>query len=274
MRIIDLDAEPFHAMRYENVTADGRRVTEILPMHRATVDNLPTGLEAIIAVSDLQGVEAVPRDGANPRLLGLAVVEELAALCKGGILPPSHGIGVFLCGDLYSAPGERGKSGDSRRVISAFAASFRWTLCVLGNHDRIGDPGSPKDFDAFRREPGIRILHGNAAQVDGLRVGGISGVITKKKRLLRETEESFAAMVRDLAAGGADVLLMHDGPDVPGTPLKGSPAIRQALETARGLLVVRGHAHWATALAELPGRVQVLSVDQRLVVLQRRESTS
>ena len=67
----------------------------------------------------------------------------------------------------------------------------------------------------------------------------------------------------------SDVLVMHDGPDVPESRHRGSPVIRQALERLRPPLVVRGHAYWKQPLVELAGGTQVLNVDGRVVVLRR-----
>jgi hypothetical protein len=71
-----------------------------------------------------------------------------------------------------------------------------------------------------------------------------------------------------------DVLLMHDGPDAPAHRFRGSPLVREVIESCGdGPLVVRGHAHWKEALVELAGGAQVLNVDARLVVLWERPAS-
>lgn len=272
-RIVSFEGTPFHVMSFANVDHEGRHITEDLPMHRATVDSLPEGIDGLIACSDLQGIE-IPEDGRKARLLGLALADELLSLCQSNVLPPARSIGVLLCGDLFSHPDERGRAGDVREVITAFAAKFRRVVCVLGNHDRIGDPSSPKDLIAFRRTAGIQILDGESIEVAGWRVAGISGIIGKEGRMFRRTEEAFCSLVRDLAAGSPQVLLMHDGPEGPEPAMTGSIAIRRALEEARDLLVIRGHAHWETPLVEFPNGVQVLSVDKRVVVMMAPKGNS
>ncbi len=67
-----------------------------------------------------------------------------------------------------------------------------------------------------------------------------------------------------------DVLLLHEGPDLPAQGLAGRPAVRTALEradrAAPNMLVVCGHCHWDVPIIELCSGVQVLNVDHRVVV--------
>ncbi|MFN0052261.1 MAG: metallophosphoesterase family protein [Planctomycetales bacterium] len=65
-----------------------------------------------------------------------------------------------------------------------------------------------------------------------------------------------------------DVLLVHDGPDGPLTGQRGLSRVRELLEASGMGLVIRGHAHWEQPLAEFPGGLQVLNVDERVVVLR------
>ena len=56
MRILTIDETPTHEWRYLNAAPRGGTEAGRLPLLRATVDALPPGLEAVIALSDLQGV--------------------------------------------------------------------------------------------------------------------------------------------------------------------------------------------------------------------------
>lgn len=274
MRITSIAEKPFQVLSFANVDGEGRRITDELPLHRAIVDSLPPGLDALIACSDLQGTEQSSPDRSKPRLLGLALADTLLGLCENGTLPTADSVGILLCGDLFSSPDERGRAGDVREVITTFSSKFKKVVCVLGNHDRVGDPSSPKDLLAFRRTHGIHILDGEILDVEGVRVAGISGIIGKEGRMFRRSEEAFCSLVRKLAAASPQILLMHDGPQGPEPAMTGSIAIQRALEDAGNLLIIRGHAHWETPLVALPNGVQVLSVDKRVVVLERAGRTS
>jgi len=60
----------------------------------------------------------------------------------------------------------------------------------------------------------------------------------------RKTDEDFENYIHSLHETQPDLVLMHDGPDVPENGNRGSPRIREAMMTLTRPLVVRGHAHW------------------------------
>ncbi|MCY3019698.1 MAG: metallophosphoesterase [Planctomycetota bacterium] len=272
MRITSIESSPFHELPYSNVAGGEARkvVTVRLPFFRATVDSLPQSVEAILVAADLQGRE---RMAAEPRMLGEVLAEELCAMGCRRLLPPAERIGVILAGDLYSYPDlhKRGGSGDVRPVFRAFARVCKWVVGVAGNHDMFGVTAPALDIAAFQRESGVHLLDGNVAELCGLKIAGVSGVIGNPKKPFRRDERSFSEEVKRLAAQSPDLLVLHDGPDVPAQGLMGWPSIRAALESVAmpAPLVVRGHAHWDAPLATLAHDIQVLNVDSRVVVLQR-----
>ena len=78
----------------------------------------------------------------------------------------------------------------------------------------------------------------------------------------------FINELDSVVSRGTDFLVMHDGPNIPGTNSIGSDCIRRAVERLGPDVVIRGHAYWQSPLAELPGRVQVLNVDSRIVLMR------
>jgi hypothetical protein len=262
MRILTLDPEPFHELSYMRATgAGGPPEVTALPFLRGTVDQLPAELDAIVAASDLQGRESV-----GGRLLGEAVADELAVLAELGIIPSLGRTAVLLAGDLYTVPNldRRGKIGDVRSVWTAFASRFVSVAGVAGNHDDLGidDPAGR----TFGKAP-MHLLDGTVADVCGLAVGGVSGIIGDPRKLHRRESGDFLTLVTRLLSRRVDVLVMHEGPDAPGG-LAGNPHIRQTLErTMDPPLVVCGHSYWTRALATVVGGGQVLNVDSRVVVI-------
>lgn len=250
MHVLHLDAERFHTLTYRNALGGGRSGDMPLPFFHATVDALPAGLDALVICSDLQG-----RVGS--RLLGVATVDALVALGEQGALPPPAATGVLLAGDLYAAPkaDERGASGDVTPVWDAFEERFRWVTGVLGNHDTLA---------AWHR---ARVLDGNILERDGLRIGGVSGIIGKPTKPMRKTEAAFTAALR--AVLDADVVVLHEGPEIPERRLLGHPAVRRTLDQASPPpLVISGHCHWPTPFVVLPSTLQILNVDGRVIVLR------
>ncbi len=270
MKILSVDDEPLDSVRALNAVGRGEVEEVSIPVLRGTVDSLPEGIDALVAAGDLQALEPGP----GRRLVGHAVAERLVALAGAGRIPAPGRTGVLLAGDLYTVPdlAKRGGSGDVRSVWLAFAGRFLWTAAVLGNHDEVGPRN--RDLRAVSHTPRLHVLDGSVRDLGGLRVGGVHGIIGNPTRLNRRSEPDFVGQVESVLADGADVLLLHEGPDASaqdGSELRGSPAVRAALEgsgLARPPLVVCGHSWWPVALAVIGG-VQVLKVDARVVVLVR-----
>lgn len=210
-----------------------------------------------------------PGDGY--RLLGEVLADELITLCEAGNVPPRDRVGILLAGDLHPGPilEKRGGSGDVRSVWRAFAEQFLWVAGVAGNHDHFG--AAPKDLEDFRRQPRVHFLDGDLVDAQGLRIGGVSGIIGKPRKLWRKDEATYVRLVGELLDRRPDVLVLHDGPDVPESGYKGTPAIREAIGLhGQDVIVVRGHAYWKQPLVALKHGVQVLNVDGRAVLLTRQ----
>lgn len=274
-RLLSIDPAPFDELPAFNAAGAGRIEKIRVPLLRATVDRLPDGLDALVAVADLQSLEP-PLPGVPPRLLGEALAERLVGLADRGDVPPPERTGVLLAGDLYTVPdlARRGGSGDVRPVWRAFAERFRWVAGVLGNHDELG-PGN-RDLWTFGRTPGVHVLDAHVRDLDGLRVGGVAGIIGNPTRLNRQDLGTFLSKLEAVVDAGADVVVLHEGPDAlgpGGEHLRGSLEVRATLEELATLrrppLVVCGHSWWPVPLVTLAGGVQVLKVDNRVVVLQR-----
>jgi len=270
MRILSITDNPIHTLAFRNVAPGRAVITEDLAVLHAAVDRLPDGLQAIVATSDLQGRGPATLGGDHSPLLGELLAEELEVLAELGEIPLAEATGVILAGDLFARPemDRRGGSGDVRGVWEAFVRRFRWVVGVAGNHDWFGPGWSLPHFETFKKQEGIFFLDGGSVMLDSLRIGGLSGTIGNPRRPYRRLEEDFCDNVGRLAAAGPDVLVMHDGPDVMGTELRGWPSVRQVLERSRPTVVIRGHAHWKTPLATLSNGSQVLNVDSRVVVLR------
>lgn len=267
VRIVSLDRDPFHRVRFLNAAprSRGRGVeSSLLPVLRGTVDELPEALDALIVTSDLQGVvPSTARGGANA-LLGEELAYELAGLAEDRELPERDATGVLLAGDLYSAPGGnvRGASGDVREVWKAFDECFRWVAGVAGNHDFFGTESEQRRF-ASRHA----LLDGEVRTIDELRVGGVGYIMGRSAKPGRVEEHDFLASLELVCEQRPDVLVLHQGPNG-ASDQRGDALVRDRIERSGPGLVVCGHVHWDEPLAEL-GSSQVLNVDARALVLTR-----
>ena len=142
MRIVELRSRPVHRFRYASAGRRGKVESSELAFLMGRSEGLPSGLDALVLTSDLQGVAPSWRQGGESALLGQLVVEELLQLAEAGALPYPERTGVVLAGDLYSAPGGdvRGATGDVRAVWEAFADALRWVAGVRGVGARVGLP--------------------------------------------------------------------------------------------------------------------------------------
>jgi len=264
---VDIDAEPLHVLEYADAAPGGGTQPRTLPIVRARVEGLPPQLDALLVTSDLQGRAPLLSAGGAMHLLGEALVEEYAALAELDLVPPPDLTGVLLAGDLYAAPGadRMGATGDVRSVWQAFAASFRWVAGVAGNHDLFG---GTQEHTRFTRTAGVHLLDGASTTLDDLRIAGVGGICGNPGKPNRRPPDAFVAELRRKLANRPHVVVLHEGPDGAAPDQRGNPQIRAALAGKR-VLVVCGHVHWDSPLADLPGGPQVLNVDARALVLER-----
>lgn len=256
-----------------NVAPGGGRVERrLIPVQCAYVSWLPEGLDALLVTSDLQGYDSVLVPPEQRRLLGVVMAEACLEAAARGLMPPAAATGVVLPGDYWARPKlkRRGGIGDVDEVWEAFGTGFRWVVGVAGNHDHFD--GEWRPGEAFGARDELHVLDGDEVELDGLRIGGVSGIIgePRKKKPFQREKRVQKAMIRERLAASPDILVLHEGPSLLHRGFRGRKSIRKALLGAESQpLVVCGHKNWRTPLGELEGGMQVLNVDSRAVVLVR-----
>lgn len=267
MRITEFNPQPMIEIPFLNACkGQGSYYVDRLPVHLVRVASLPDGLDTIIATADLQGRERFQDGiGGPPRLLGEVLPQRLVNKILPDLGIAADRTGVILAGDFYTVPGldQRGGSGDVTEVWRAFASEFKWIAGVAGNHDMFGDSLAPKTKVASN----AHYLDGNTVHVDGIKVGGIGGIVGNPRKPHRKTDDEFVQQIENLGAKCPDMLIMHDGPNGDDQRQRGSSIIRQSLEAISRTLLIRGHAHWSMPLVELSNSTQVLNVDCRVAIL-------
>jgi len=264
MKILSFDKKPIDRIQFLNAAKRGGVVSQVLSIVRAKVDFIPTGLEAVLVTGDLQGVVQVWQLEKN-RLLGEELAHKYLALAERELVPKAKKTGVILAGDLYSAPdgAKRGASGDVRSVWETFANNFRWVAGVQGNHDRFG---SKQEEAELKLHPKICLFDYDSCELDGLVIGGVSGVIGDPVKPARKTEADFIAGLQLVLANNPDILVLHQSP-IGNVEQRGSTEIRKAIEKNAPPLTISGHIHWEDPLAELNQTSQILNVDSRAFIL-------
>jgi len=254
MNLVDINNHPFHEIRYRTSGRNGVR-NNVLPFYRAKAYGLPIEITSFVVVSDLQGREV---DKNNNRLVGEAVAEELSVLQELGEI--SNIDFVLLAGDLYDYPDLRklGGTGDVTSVWNEFASRFKEVVGVMGNHDQIRESDLADN---------VTLLDGDAINISGIRIGGVSGIVGDEGRNQRKLEKTFRNYLDKACAGNADIVVLHQGPDDPERGQKGAPMIREFFAKRNAGIVFFGHTYWQQPLMRL-GKNDVLNVDSRLYLVE------
>jgi Icc protein len=265
----DIARELVSELRYLNASSNGKPEVVRLPIAQGTLASeagardvrIADELDAVIVCSDLQGVVPNPRTRLSEPL-GIALAEHLEELALAGTIPPAARTGVILAGDLYSDPAakKRGGFGCVAKVWEAFADRFAWVTGVAGNHD---------DMTQISPLLNLHVLDGSIVELDGLRFGGVGGIIGNKEKKMRRPSEEFLALVDRVIDQHVDILVLHEGPngDPDNDDQRGNPDIRATVEAGEVGVTVCGHCHWDVPLASHASG-QVLNVDARCVVLR------
>jgi Icc-related predicted phosphoesterase len=244
-------------VRYLNAASGGRTEVARLPILRTRVPPFGGDLDAIIACSDLQGIVR----GANnvAELLGVRVAEVLEELAFEGVLPPCARTGVILAGDMYCVPAanERGGYGEVFDAWLAFNQRFAWVAGVAGNHD---------DMTGVAKLGRCHVLDGDVVTLDGIRIGGVGGIIGNPRKPCRRSERDQLALIDRVT--DVDILVLHEGPHGDDSQ-RGNAVIREAIEEAEVPLTICGHCYWPNAIADYE-HGQMMNVDGRVVVLDAR----
>jgi hypothetical protein len=266
MRVLQISEQPIYELHYTNAAAGGGVEIRTLPVLVGTVDALPGDLSGLLIASDLQGVAPSVDHGGALALLGEVLAQELRRMEDLELIPPSGQIGALLAGDLFAAPAgdKRGATGDVRPVWNAFAREVRWVAGVAGNHDLFGNERARERLVLSS----AHLLDGRVVEIDGLRIGGVGGIVGNPNKPGRRDADTFLGLIARVLAQRPDILVLHEGPDDPASGAKGNEDIRELLQTLPdGLLVIAGHSPWKRPLASL-GACQIVNAAERAVLLR------
>jgi hypothetical protein len=272
LRITRLEADPIHILSYHRLNESYEKTALEIEVVRYYVEGMPKQLNAIVAMSDLQG-----RGLADERLPGLIAAEELTVLSELSVLPPTNSTGIILAGDFFARHGldRKGGTGNVTEIWDEFSRRYRWATGVAGNHDIFSDQPSEPAFNEFRKGSGKLFLDGESIELDGLRIAGISGIIASNQKPWRKSSNEYLATLRRLLHSNPDILILHEGPDDPDQDLPGNEEIRKEIlrSVKEPLFLICGHKRWENGGLNLLGRsCQVLNVNERVIVLQNKTS--
>ena len=250
MKLLEVST-PFHTMNYRS-SGRGTVREVILPFYKVRVSGLAPGITFVVA-SDLQGREV----NADNRLAGEAVSEELRLLLElGEMRQPDF---CLLSGDLFDYPDLKklGGTGDVTSVWNAFAKLGCPVIGVLGNHDTV---------DEVELADNAIVLNGSATKVRGVKIAGVSGIVGNESKNQRKSEEKFKNELMKATANQPDILILHQGPDIPDDGEPGEPLVRHFLAATGSNLVFTGHKHWKRIHTRI-GNNEVFNVANRVLLV-------
>ncbi|MFK7934389.1 MAG: metallophosphoesterase [Saprospiraceae bacterium] len=236
-----------------------------LPIYLGTLKSAAVkNLDYLVIASDLQG--NIEEDGWY-RLMGEVLPDFLQTLFAEQLgVADCQRVGVLLCGDMYATIEKRGGLGDVRPVWRAFNRVFKFVAGVAGNHDSFG--GNKTDLFAFNREEGIHFLDRQMVELDGLKIGGLSGIIGNPRKQFRYEEEQHMADLKRLLTKRPDIVLLHEGPNGDEPNERGNELIRATLATSSSTTVCFGHTFWHRLAAEMSNGTQLINLDEKCLLLK------
>lgn len=274
MKLLSELTQIFDFTAYNAAAGGGRTERISVPIHHAAVqfpESTSIDLDGILITGDLQFYDRKSLPEEDRRLMGYAVAGEISALSAAGLLPATNRLGVVIVGDMYAEPCllKRGGSGDVEDIWYEFADHFRWVAGVAGNHDLYeGKDQFPK---RFKSQSNIHALDFETVELDGLKIGGVSGIMGNPKKIWRYTDEDFRKKLPRLLSSPLDCLVLHQGPRGKDSKMRGSTLINETLQQSpnKPSIVTFGHCHWPEPISEADQATTLLNSDGRAVLLTR-----
>lgn len=235
-----------------------------LPIYTAQLEGLNTDLKHLVIASDLQGIVG---EGEDAHQLSIALLDKLLELNEQEALFDVSQTAVILCGDLYAEAHKRkGVYGDVRYIWQAYNAVFKSVVGVAGNHDAFG---SKDDFDAFIKEEGIYFLDNDIINLDGIKVGGLSGMIGKTTKNQRKDKDRFLAQLKALLQSQCDFILLHEGPAFKAYRKRGNSLITEVIMDSKlNNRVFFGHRNWGELISTSMGNTSLLNTDAKCLIVR------
>ena len=174
-------------------------------------------------------------------------------------------VGVLLCGDLYANLEKRGGGGDVKGVWRKFNEYFKFVVGVAGNHDAFG---SKEDFETFQREEGIYFLNKKIIKVEGLTIGGVSGIIGNPAKPQRVEKEDYLKALKKILTKRPDFTLLHESPNNKNPKLEGNKKIRDLIDCSHGNTICSGHCYWKENIIKAENNNQMINVDAKCMILK------
>jgi Icc protein len=263
MHITDIEKEPIERISFLTIPQNSIEPSEYsLPIYKGKIKGLPENISAIVVTSDLQGV--IIQNDENV-LLGEILAENLKLIFD--IYFPKidrKETIAFLCGDLYTDLIKRGQSGNPTKVWEKFASVFGHTIGIGGNHDKFDN------IEDINKIKNAKLLINEIFEIEGLRIGGLSGIIGRADKNFRLQETDYLKALSNLLNKKPNILLTHLSPQISDEDLQGDENITKILEKGNKTTLFCGHSHWEYNKAfDMKNVTQILNADTKVYILTK-----
>ncbi|MEM1686704.1 MAG: metallophosphoesterase [Ignisphaera sp.] len=125
-------------------------------------------------------------------------------------------------------------------------------LSIYGNHENIAVLSLLRNTRSRGSKP-VLMKDGRVYDLENIKVAGINGVISEKKRSREgvhyKTPYEYIAVAQSLSGIDVDILLIHEAPYIPHvfpsiTETISSQVVLKAIEIVKPKLVIGGHMHY------------------------------
>lgn len=238
-----------------------------LPVFLGHISNIPSGIDSIVITADLQGRELYHE---RNLLIGEVVPHQLHDILTFLNIDTNNSI-ALLAGDFYSRElmDRKGGHGNVVPVWDSFSKYFKYTIGVPGNHDLFQQDA--KLYRTFLKNEKIKFLDKSDINLDGMKIGGLGGIIGNPRKPFRKTQIDYLNYLNKLLSNNLDILIMHDGPDVPDIEVEGISKVREIIEDSNCKLIIRGHKHWDNFFHQNKNGNYIINAHEKIIILKAEQ---
>lgn len=261
--IKDIEKEPIERISFLTIPPNRVEPSEYnLPIYKGKIEGLPENVDALVVTSDLQGV--VVQNGKD-LLLGEILAENLKLIFDVYFPTINREKTIaFLCGDFYTDLIKRGQSGNPTKVWRKFASVFGQTVGIAGNHDKFN---SEENINSIKN---AKLLINEIFEIEGLRIGGLSGIIGRADKNFRLEETDYLKALSNLLSKKPNLLLTHLSPQISSEYLQGDERLTEMLVKVNKMILFCGHSHWEYNKAfDMGNETQILNADTKVYILTK-----
>ena len=107
-------------------------------------------------------------------------------------------------------------------------------------------------------------------EIEGLKIGGLSGIIGRADKNFRLQETDYLKALSNLLSKKPNILLTHLSPQISDEGFQGDENITKILKNGNTTTLFCGHSHWEYNKAfDMKNETQILNADTKVFILTK-----